>query len=810
MKKFLSSFFILSILATAAFSGDAVIFSGSDVKALKQNLNLADIAKLLTGTADPTSSAQSAPQGSLYLRTGASGGTIYVKQDAGSSTNWNALAGGSFISSTLSDGNILVGNASNVATSVNPSGDIDVSNAGVFSISAGVIVNNDVNASAAIERSKLASGTNYRLLANNSSGVMSENAALTAGGVPFADANGQLSTRITDGMYWDDTNKRLGIGKDPSINSLTVGGTSYSSLLTVDSEGATDLLDFGVHRHSDVAGIGSHVTLARSRNTNASPTVVQSGDIVSRLSSVAHDGTDYEIASIISTEVDGTPGAGDMPGRIVFNVTPDGSGTPAEAVRISSDKTLKLSGSLDTALSTAGPVISDASGILSSESQLAASRGGTGQNFSASTGAISVSGGTFSAGTLAISNGGTGQTSASSAFNALSPMTTLGDTIYGGASGAGTRLAGNTTTTKKFLQQVGDGANSAAPTWTQVGLTDGVTGTLPVSNGGTGASTLTANNVILGNGTSAVQFVAPSTSGNVLTSNGTTWTSAAAPSGLSITGLTGVTLANDDYVAIADTSDSNNNKKALASDFKLDLVAAKTSGYTMTANDNLVTGDSNGGAFTFTLPAAASHTGRKYTFVKIGTGTNPITIDANSTETISGALTMTLTYLYDSLTIVCDGSNWHVLRDNTTTEYYYDGYTGYGDGSNSKIVQLANARKAIGTGVTAASDSTNGTTFTVNEPGTYDIHAGCARSANGCSIAITINDDSKTTNVSTPLAYSNGVRGGLISGATANSEMRQVHWTGRLAIGNVVRMHTDGETMKNTAENFFSIAKARF
>jgi hypothetical protein len=52
-------------------------------------------------------------------------------------------------------------------------------------------------------------------------------------------------------------------------------------------------------------------------------------------------------------------------------------------------------------------------------------------------------------------------------------------------------------------------------------------GTLGVARGGTGASTLTANNVLLGNGTSALQAVAPGTSGNVLTSNGTTWTSAA-------------------------------------------------------------------------------------------------------------------------------------------------------------------------------------------------------------------------------------------------------------------------------------------
>jgi len=52
-----------------------------------------------------------------------------------------------------------------------------------------------------------------------------------------------------------------------------------------------------------------------------------------------------------------------------------------------------------------------------------------------------------------------------------------------------------------------------------------VTGTLPVANGGSGLTTLTANNVILGAGTSNPTFVAPSTSGNYLTSNGTTWVS---------------------------------------------------------------------------------------------------------------------------------------------------------------------------------------------------------------------------------------------------------------------------------------------
>jgi hypothetical protein len=87
---------------------------------------------------------------------------------------------------------------------------------------------------------------------------------------------------------------------------------------------------------------------------------------------------------------------------------------------------------------------------------------------------------------------------------------------------------------------VTDGAGAGAAVFNAnsstgvVNLATGVTGTLPVANGGTGATTITANSVVLGNGTSAVQTVAPGTSGNILTSNGTTWQSTApAASGIS-------------------------------------------------------------------------------------------------------------------------------------------------------------------------------------------------------------------------------------------------------------------------------------
>jgi hypothetical protein len=69
------------------------------------------------------------------------------------------------------------------------------------------------------------------------------------------------------------------------------------------------------------------------------------------------------------------------------------------------------------------------------------------------------------------------------------------------------------------------GLTASKPVFTDASKNLVSTGTLGVDQGGTGLTTLTANNVILGNGTSTPTFVAPSTAGNVLTSNGTTWAS---------------------------------------------------------------------------------------------------------------------------------------------------------------------------------------------------------------------------------------------------------------------------------------------
>jgi len=124
--------------------------------------------------------------------------------------------------------------------------------------------------------------------------------------------------------------------------------------------------------------------------------------------------------------------------------------------------------------------------------------------------------GTWNAAIVNATYGGTGYSSY-----------TTGDILYASSSSAFSKLSDVATGNALISGGVG-----TAPSWGKVGLTTHVDGTLPVANGGTGSTTLTANNVLLGNGTSALQVVAPGSSGNVLTSNGTTWTSAA-PTGVS-------------------------------------------------------------------------------------------------------------------------------------------------------------------------------------------------------------------------------------------------------------------------------------
>jgi hypothetical protein len=87
-------------------------------------------------------------------------------------------------------------------------------------------------------------------------------------------------------------------------------------------------------------------------------------------------------------------------------------------------------------------------------------------------GAVALNNAAAVTSTLAVTNGGTGQSSSLAAFNALSPLTTLGDLLYfDGTNNA--RLPGSTSNVPMVLTQTGDGSNAAAPAWSSTPTING-------------------------------------------------------------------------------------------------------------------------------------------------------------------------------------------------------------------------------------------------------------------------------------------------------------------------------------------------
>ena len=92
------------------------------------------------------------------------------------------------------------------------------------------------------------------------------------------------------------------------------------------------------HTRDSATTFGGSTSFIHQRGTIASPSIVNSGDTIGLLQSSAYDGTAYLDGPRILFQVDGTPGDDDMPSRISFQVTADGTaGTLSEAMRISED-----------------------------------------------------------------------------------------------------------------------------------------------------------------------------------------------------------------------------------------------------------------------------------------------------------------------------------------------------------------------------------------------------------------------------------------------------------------------------------------
>jgi hypothetical protein len=176
----------------------------------------------------------------------------------------------------------------------------------------------------------------------------------TAGQLIFETAISNTSTeraRI-------DSSGRLLVGTS-SARTLGVSGITPQVLL----EGTSGSLSTLSAVRNSNSSAGPNLVLGKSRSaTVGGSTVVQDGDELGNLEFYGADGTQLIYGARIAAQVDGTPGANDMPGRLVFSTTADGASSPTERMRINASGQTLIGKTSDT-LSTPGWAIDGGSFI---------------------------------------------------------------------------------------------------------------------------------------------------------------------------------------------------------------------------------------------------------------------------------------------------------------------------------------------------------------------------------------------------------------------------------------------------------------
>jgi hypothetical protein len=167
--------------------------------------------------------------------------------------------------SAVNSGNIIVGNSSNKAASVSVTGDVTINNTGVTNISSGVIVNADINASAAIARSKIASGTASQVVTNDVSGNLSSEATLN----PLRGGLGTNASSSTGYVTF-------------SSGSATIGAVTDSKIVPISFEATSELGDVKIYWpfSATVTGIYAEATKTIEATDSATITPKNNGGTI--------------------------------------------------------------------------------------------------------------------------------------------------------------------------------------------------------------------------------------------------------------------------------------------------------------------------------------------------------------------------------------------------------------------------------------------------------------------------------------------------------------------------------------------------
>jgi len=302
--------------------GADVLTSGS-LGSTVTSSNLDTVGTLISGAIGSGFTTVATAQGGTGQTTYANGELLIGKTDG--TLAKATLSGGTGIDITNADGAVTVDVDSTVVTTVQ-TGTVTST-----MIANGTIVDADVNASAAIAGTKISPDF-------GSQNISTTGTSTAASLIPTG------STVPVNGIYLPATNS-VGISTN-GAQRVTVDSTGRLLVNTSTSyaqAGATPVLQqhsvnansTSLYRWSSNAG-GPALGLAKSRGSSiGANAVVVNGDTLGVINFSGDDGANLNaIAATVQAQVDGTPGAGDMPGRILFSTTPSGSGAPTERARI--------------------------------------------------------------------------------------------------------------------------------------------------------------------------------------------------------------------------------------------------------------------------------------------------------------------------------------------------------------------------------------------------------------------------------------------------------------------------------------------
>jgi hypothetical protein len=242
-------------------------------------------------------------------------GTVVTTGDTGSITS-TMIADGTIVNAdinasaaidysklaALTSGNIVLGSSSNIATSTAVTGDVTISNTGVTAISSGVIVNADINASAAIADTKLDTISTAGKVSNSATTAASAN---TPSAIVARDGSGDFSAGTISAALSGNASTATALQTARNIQGVSFDGTANITVVTAGSGisvTGTAVANTGVLSVNGNAGAITNVAVT---NAAQSFTAAQRGTI-SALTDGATITADFATANNFSVTLGGS------------------------------------------------------------------------------------------------------------------------------------------------------------------------------------------------------------------------------------------------------------------------------------------------------------------------------------------------------------------------------------------------------------------------------------------------------------------------------------------------------------------------